>query len=292
MTRIAILGAGAIGSTILAWLAQNPEHDILACTRTPFTSLSLETPDRSLHVSPRVLTDPETAAPVVDWLLVSTKTYDAPGAARWFPRLVGPQTRVAILQNGVEHLERFSKYLPAAQLLPVIVDIPAERSAPGRVRQRAFGRMTVANSPAGQAYADLFSHTPIERIITDDFRTAAWKKLCLNVPGAVSAIALKPAVIAHDEAIADVMRGLIREAVLVGRAEGAALEDGIVDEVVNGYRGAPPDSMNSLHADRAAGRPMEVDARNGIIVRLGRKHHIPTPFNQMAVALLGAVAAG
>ena len=59
------------------------------------------------------------------------------------------------------------------------------------------------------------------------------------------------------------------------------------------YRGNPPDSLNSMHADRLAGRPMELDARNGVIIRLGRTHGIPTPYNEMAVGLLETmVAAG
>jgi 2-dehydropantoate 2-reductase len=61
-----------------------------------------------------------------------------------------------------------------------------------------------------------------------------------------------------------------------------------VDEVVEGARKAPLDSINSLLADRTAGRQMEIDARNGAIVRFGRKHGIPTPLNEMAVALLVA----
>jgi 2-dehydropantoate 2-reductase len=78
----------------------------------------------------------------------------------------------------------------------------------------------------------------------------------------------------------------------VGRAEGAVFEDGLPEKILASQRAAPPDSMNSIHADRAAGRPMELDARNGVIVRLGRKHGIATPYNDMAVALLAAMARG
>ena len=74
----------------------------------------------------------------------------------------------------------------------------------------------------------------------------------------------------------------------MGRAEGARLDDGVVEQVVDGARRAPADSINSLLADRMAGRRMEIDARNGAVVRFGRKHGIPTPFNEMAVALLVA----
>ena len=75
----------------------------------------------------------------------------------------------------------------------------------------------------------------------------------------------------------------------VGRAEGAVIDDSHVEVVLQGYRNAPPDSVNSLHADRQAGRVTEIDARNGVIVRLGKKHGIATPCNQMAVALIEAM---
>jgi 2-dehydropantoate 2-reductase len=68
------------------------------------------------------------------------------------------------------------------------------------------------------------------------------------------------------------------------------LDIDVAEAVLGNYRAAPADSINSLHADRMAGRPMEIDARNGVIVRLGKKHGIPTPCNEMAVALLGAMA--
>jgi 2-dehydropantoate 2-reductase len=74
------------------------------------------------------------------------------------------------------------------------------------------------------------------------------------------------------------------------RAEGAVLRDDLTETVLQGYGRQPPDMLNSLHADRLAGRPMEIDARNGAIVRFGRKHGIPTPCNQLAVNLLQAIA--
>ena len=83
---------------------------------------------------------------------------------------------------------------------------------------------------------------------------------------------------------------LLRECVAVGRAEGAKLEDDLAESVLQKCRSMPVDAVNSMHADRMAGRPMEIDARNGAIVRLGRKHGIATPCNGMAVALLEAMS--
>ena len=73
--------------------------------------------------------NPDQAGPV-DWVLVATKAYDAAGAAAWLTGLAAGGAPVAILQNGVEHRERFAAYLPATQLGPVMVDCPAERSSP------------------------------------------------------------------------------------------------------------------------------------------------------------------
>ena len=82
------------------------------------------------------------------------------------------------------------------------------------------------------------------------------------------------------------MRKIVAETAAVGRAEGAGLPGGIENEVIAIYVRQPADSVNSLLADRLAGRPMEIDLRNGVVGRLGRKHGIPTPYNDMAVTLL------
>lgn len=286
MTTIAIIGPGAIGGILAAWLAQDPNHDVTVCARTPFDRLEVETPSGSITASPRVVTDPADARPV-DWVLVATKAYDAASAARWFPAVRRDDTPVVILQNGVEHVERFSAFLSAEHLVPAVIDCPAERTAPGRMRQRGQSWIVVPDTEHGRAFVPLFARTNFD-VSTGDFTTRAWAKLCINAPGAISAILLKPTGVIQVEPIAALTRGIVRECLAVGRAEGAALDDGIVEAVVEGARRAPGDSLNSLIADRMAGRPMEIDARNGAVVRFGRRHGIPTPLNEMAVALLVA----
>ena len=86
------------------------------------------------------------------------------------------------------------------------------------------------------------------------------------------------------------MRAITAEAVAVGRAVGARLDDGLPDEVIARYLASPPDQTNSMLADvrATADRPLEIDARNGVIVRLGERLGVPTPLNAMAVAILEA----
>jgi 2-dehydropantoate 2-reductase len=137
----------------------------------------------------------------------------------------------------------------------------------------------------------LFEGAGLDVSTSADFRTQAWRKLVVNSAGAVSALTLKPAGIARDEAIGDIMLALMRECLAVGRAEGAVLEDSLPEEVLAGTRSGPPDSVNSLLADRLAGRRLETDARNGAVVRIGRRHGIATPVNAMITALLEAASA-
>lgn len=288
MTQIAIIGPGAVGGVVAAWLSQPANHQVMICARTGFERLEVETPHGRLEAAPQVFTDPAQVSPV-DFVLAATKAYDVAAVAPWLASLVGAKTVVAVLQNGVEQVERFAPFLPIERILPVVVECPAERSAPGRMRQRGAAWLKVPDTSAGRSFRELFLSTQVAVHLTPDFVTAAWTKLCLNCAGAVSAVTLKPAGVVRVPEIAEVMRSLIRECILVGRAEGAQLPDNLLEMVIDGYLAAPEDAVNSLHADRLAGRPMEIDARNGVIVRRAAKHGLKAPMNEAMVALLKAV---
>lgn len=290
MTSIAIVGPGAIGATVAAWLAQEAGHEVSLCVRTPVDRLVIETPGGTITATPRILTDPAQARPV-DWVLVATKVYDVDAAARWLAPLTGPGTRVAILQNGVEHRANFAGLVAAERLVPVSVDIPAERSAPGRVRQHRYGTLTVADDEGGRAFVALFAGTRIDVQTTADLTTVVWRKLAINSSGIILTLIDKPFGITRDEGIADAMRVLVAECRAVGQAEGADLPETLPDEIVAYYRAQAPTLKNSMHSDRLAGRPMELDARDGVIVRLGEKHGVPTPAHRMLVAMLKAAVA-
>jgi len=287
VASILLIGPGAIGATLTAWLAQDDRHDVAVAARTPFDSIEVQTPEGILRARPRVFTEFGQVSPV-DWVLVATKAYDSDSAAAWFPTACGPRTRVAVIQNGVEHIARFAKHFDVARIVPVMINLPAERLSPGRTIQRGPAQMVVPAGPNGEDFLELFAHTNFDAKATDDFVSAVWRKLCLNSSGAISAVLLKPQGIVHHEGVAEAMRTIIRECIAVGRAEGAKLEDAIVDDLIERAKRGPRDDTNSMLADRRTGRPMECDARNGVIVRLGRKHGIAAPMNALMVSLLEA----
>jgi len=288
VSRIAVVGVGAIGGALAAPLASSGRHELSLCVREPFERLSLESPARRIELQACCETDPARVAPA-DWVLLATKAQDVPGAAKWLAALSRPGTVIAVLQNGVEHRERLAPFAGPAEVLPVVVELPAERLAPGRIRMRAGARLTVPAGPAGRAFAALFAGSDVAVEQSDDFPSAAWRKLCLNAAsGALLALTGRSAEVLHAPGMAELALGLMEECVAVGRACGARLDDALARQLLERILALPAGAGNSMLYDRRAGRALELEARNGAIVRLGARHRIATPLNSAVTALLAA----
>jgi 2-dehydropantoate 2-reductase len=289
MNVIAVVGVGAVGGTVAARLCAAGRDDVVLCVRTPFDALVVEGPAGLLRATPRLVTTPDVVHPV-PWVLLATKAHQTAGAAHWLRALATSQTTVAILQNGVEHAERVAPYANGATLLPVVVECPADRVAPGRMVQRAPAALLVPATGPGQHFAQLFAGTDIRVTVTPDFVTAAWRKLCLNVAGgAITALTDRPLGVMRRADVAQVARDLMAECLAVGRAEGAMLNAGLIEEIVTAMVTGPAEAGTSMLTDRRAGRLLEADARNGAVARIGARHGIATPLNRAVTALLEAI---
>ena len=158
MPKIALIGPGAIGGLVAGWLCQDKNNDVSICVRTSIRRLCLSTPYGNFEAQPEVLIDKHQASPV-DWVMVTTKAYDSGSAAAWFPGLLDDETQVAIIQNGVDHVDRFSAWLPRERILPVMIDCPTERVEPEKIQQRGAASMVVPDSTMGTAFTKLFAQT-------------------------------------------------------------------------------------------------------------------------------------
>lgn len=292
MAKIAIIGPGAIGATVATHLARAGQA-ITLCARTSVERLLIASPDGPIEAAPAVVTDPAQAQPA-EWVLICTKAYDVAGAAAWLPGLTRPETRVAVLQNGVEHRARFAGHVAPDRLVPVIVDIPAERLAPRsfgsaqdrHVRQHRHGTLIARDDVVGRAFVALFAATPLQASVATDWVTVAWRKLCINSCGIALTLIDRPFGASREPGVADAIRVLAAECAAVGRAEGANLPADLADEIVAYYQAQAAALLNSMHADLRAGRPLELDARNRVVVRLGEKHGVPTPGHRMMIGLV------
>jgi 2-dehydropantoate 2-reductase len=291
MTRVAVIGPGAIGGTVGFALA--PKYDLVICANRTFETLAItrvQTKERqSLPV--KVVTSPGNARPV-DWVLVCVKSHQTPVIAGWLKALVDKNTRVAVLQNGVEHRERVAPLVPiGTMIVPVVVALPAERVAPGEIEMHGGAQLTVADDDASHEFVGLFEGTFVKASTDRDFKTRVWEKLCLNCAGgALSALTLRPDALASSPEMRALGVRFIEETMAVGRAEGAKFAEGFVEQLVAMQSSHRVARGNSMYYDRRDGKPMEWDARNGVIQRLGRKHGIATPITDVIVPLLKSLS--
>ena len=285
-TTIAVLGVGAIGGVMAAALGDAGRVPAL-CVRTPFERLRRRLDGDVREYALPVLTDASAATPV-DWVLLCTKAHQIDGAGEWLRRLVGSETCIAVMQNGIDHAERVSAFVPADRVVPCIIFLPSSLEAPGAVEQGRAGIVRVPDSDAGRALTELFAGQDAVAVEpAPDYVSVAWAKLALNaVGGAICALAVKPlgAVAAPEARV--LAAGLIEEIIAVGRAEGARFDDDFVERTFETFEGAIGRHWTSIAVDRRDGRRMEWRARNAVVGEIGRRHGIATPLNDAVTALL------
>lgn len=280
MVRVGIVGAGGIGGALGAALADTREVEVVFCVRRAFATLSVRRPGSAPRTTPaRCVTRAEEAGPL-DWILLCTKAHHVADAAPWLELAASaPAARVAILQNGVEHVDRVRRWVPADRALPAIAHFAASATAPGVVDLTNPGPIEVPDGPLGQEFSRLCSDPDLPIVETRDFVTTAWRKLAHNVPAsAITAAMLTPVHALHAVAgLRELARELALETILVGRAEGATLDATLVDEIIQLFGRLPHAVTTSMFQDRMRGKTLEHDALLGAVLRAAARHRLDTP---------------
>ncbi|WP_421845769.1 oxidoreductase [Mycobacterium sp.] len=291
-SNVAVVGPGAVGTTIAA-LVHAAGYPVLLCGRTPRDSIELR-PDgaNSIVVPGPVHTNPKQVPGPVDLVILAVKATQNDDAHGWLASLCGEQTVVAVLQNGVEQVESVQPHCPSSVIVPGIVWYAAETQPAGWVRLRGEASLVVPTGPAAQAVAELLRGVGVKVDCDPDFTTAAWRKLLLNALAGFMALSGRRSGMFRREDIAALSRRYVAECLTVARAEGAQLDDEVVEEMVDLFRSAPEDLGTSMLADRETHRRLEWDLRNGVIIRKGRIHGLATPISDVVVPLLAAASDG
>lgn len=273
-------------------IAAAARHRVLACVRRPIRKLVLDAPAGTVELPLHACSDPEQIQRPADWVLVCTKTHQTAAAAPWLRRLCAPGTRVAVLQNGIGHVERVAPLANGAHVQPIIVYYNGERLAPDRVRLRQGSDqdMAAADDADGRAFAALFAGTPLRVQLSGEFPTLIWRKLLINaVANPITTLTLQRQAVLRRPDIQELCHAILGEAVAVGRAEGVRLKHDEPQRAMATLFTFSGELGTSMYFDRLAGRPLEVDALTGAIVAAAERHGIATPLNCALLALLRAV---
>jgi 2-dehydropantoate 2-reductase len=292
LSSIYLIGPGAIGGTAAIALAEGGAHDLIICANQAFGELVWTRSDSGEERSfpAKVVTQPGDVTPA-DWVLLAVKSHQTDSAGEWLRAAVGPNTKLAVLQNSVEHRERVAPYIPQiAPIVSVVVQLPAQRTAPGRITTYGPALFIVGDDPASREFAALFTGSFMKVQCDGDFHTREWEKLCLNAAsGSLTTLTMDPDCIATVPGMRDLCRDIVAECVAVGRAEGAKFDDAFADNLATMLAARRGNRGNSMFYDRRDGKRLEWDARNAVIPRLGARHGIATPLSAMLVPLLRAL---
>jgi len=294
-SSVAVLGLGSIGGVAAGCLVAAGRHDVIACLRAPLEKLTLEQRHgekmEAVTLPLRCLVDPAQARPV-DWVLLCTKTHQTAATAPWLKRLCTLSTRVAVLQNGIDHVTRVAPIAEGAEVVPVVVYYNGERLAPDRVRLRqGFDHdIAVADDAAGRAFAALFAGTPLRIHLSGEFGALMWRKLLINaVANPITALTLQRQAVLRRPDIKALGHTILDEAIAAARADGVPLADDEPERALATLFSFSGELGTSMYFDRLAGRKLEVEALTGAIVAAGARHGIATPLNTALLALLRAI---
>jgi 2-dehydropantoate 2-reductase len=291
------MGAGAVGSYLGSRLAaaQSEVHLIargrhLAALRDK--GLTLITPDGVSTTSVWATDDPASIGPV-DVVLFCVKSYDTEAAIEQLPPLVGPQTAVISIQNGIENEAKIAAAIGAEHVLGAATYILAAIESPGVVRSGS-ARIVIGELREGppservQAIVERFRAGGVDASATRDVRLAKWDKYVLLVAfsAVTAATQLTVGDIRGSAAASGMLRAIMTEAWSVGRALGVPLADDLVDRAHALVLVQDDDEGTSLRHDLLTGHRMELDALQGTLRRLGRQTGVPTPWTDAAFAIL------
>jgi 2-dehydropantoate 2-reductase len=287
MAAIAIIGLGTIGTIFTAHLVAAGRHKVFSCVRAPADRVRVEGDYGLVEAEPHCIVSLEEAEPV-DLVLLATKSQDAVGAANWLKRLCRPGTRVAVLQNGVDHQYRVGPLCGPAEVVPTVVYANGRRLSTRHVRHLCPGEdLLVPPGEAGQLVVSLFEGSLLRVRTSRDFLTDSWQKFLLNlVTNPVTAITNRNIEVLRGGEMEQFALALLREAAQIGRAAGAKLPADAAEETLRWMTRYPGETGTSMLQDRKDGKPLEIEALTGTVIRLGEELHIPTPLNQAVRAIL------
>lgn len=291
--RIAVFGTGAVGGYFGGRLAQAGE-EVIFITRGEHLQalrshgLRVDSVKGDFVVQPAQATDDPAQVGVVDVVLVGVKAWQVPEAAQAMRPLVGPDTCVVPLQNGVEAPVQLAGELGTQHVLGGLCKIISFIAGPGYIRHAgiepyvAFGELDNRPSQRAGRLRQAFARAVGVTVeIPPDIQGAMWEKfLFIASFGGVGAVSRAPAGILRSvPETRQLLEQAMHEIFAVARARKIALPEDIVGQTMAVVDGLPPEGTASMQRDIMEGRPSELASQNGAVMRLGQEVEVATPMH-------------
>jgi 2-dehydropantoate 2-reductase len=297
--RIAIVGTGGVGGGFGAALAR-AGADVTFIARGAHLAamkaqgLQVRSDRGDIHLVPTNATDDPAAIGKVDVVLFCVKLWDVESAGQHIKPLIGSDTAVIPLQNGVDAAERLIPILGSSAVMGGVAQISASITGPGVIQQvgtfmrMIFGELDGRRSKRGEAFLALCLRAGFDATLSEQILTDLWMKFILLASNASMMAATRQPIgkLRDDPDLRQIFTAAYREVVDVGRAKGVALPADAVDRVVDLTSHMPPAMKASMALDLDRGNRLELPWLGGKVVELGRELGVPTPTHSMMAAML------
>ena len=305
--KICFVGAGGVGGYYGAMLAR-AGHDVSFIARGRHLEaikqygLRIVGPLGDFRVQTPATSDPAEIGPV-DAVVFTVKTYDNKTAIPLIKPLIGPQTSVLTLQNGVDSAEEIASVLGEEHVIGGCTYVATAIETPGVIRQTGTHRRVVLGeyfhakrqvSGRVQALAQAMVDADIHGEAVADVRHAVWEKFTYLAPFAAftGAARLPIGPLWDEHESREVFLDAVMEVASVAKAHGARMPDNHRETVADYATKLPPSTRSSLLIDLSQGKPIEVEALQGSVVRRGARKGVPTPIMTALYAVLRPHAGG
>jgi 2-dehydropantoate 2-reductase len=295
--KILVMGAGAIGAYYGARLQQAGEQ-VIFCARgenlraLKAQGLAFKSHQGDFSIAVTATGDPREFAPY-DLILLCVKSYDTASAARTLEGCLNPGGVILTLQNGVENELMLAEVFGKDAVMGGNARVGAELVAPGSIVHRTgglieFGELDGRDTPRAQRLAETFKRAGIFGTLTMHLSTIRWEKLLWNAAFNTVTTLTRCNVgeVLDDPDGVELLRALMHEIAAVARAEGVDLGDAKVEAQFTRSRASLRSVRPSTLQDSERGKPLEYEALCGAVVRVGRRHHIATPYMDTVYALM------
>ena len=292
--KIAVIGAGGVGGYFGGRLAQAGIDTTFIVRGATLEALRT----RGLRVDsiagdfvierPQATGDPRSVGPV-DAVLLAVKAWQIADAAESAKPLLGPDTMVVPLENGIDAPETIASLLGAQHAVGGLCAIVSFIVAPGHIRHAAsepivmFGELDHRRTERVGKLREAFARANVNAEVPQDIHRSMWTKfLFIATLSGIGALTRVPVGVWRSmPEVRAIATETLREVVALAEARGIDLGDDPIGKTWQRYEGLAPASTASLQRDVMEGKPSELDAQLGAIVRLAKESGVPVPVTSM-----------
>lgn len=296
--KIAIMGAGGLGGYFGGLLAQ-AGHDVAFIARgaqrqaMQQKGLQVKSAQGEFHIQPIQVTDAPADVGPVDLVLFCVKAYDADQAAQMMKPMVGDQTAIVPILNGIEHMDILTDLYGPEHVLGGQTSMTAHVLAPGSVERVGthgtfdFGEIAGGSTPRTEALAQVLGIEGINAKANPNIMHSMWQKFAMICGVNLFAVVRGDAAVMRrtPEPFEMILQG-VAEGVAVAQAKGIPLDQSSLEFASGILNGLPPHFKPSLLVSLDRGQRIELEALNGAMSRMGKETGVPTPINNFIYTCL------